>query len=428
MSARLVVTTVPVSELREYYRNPRRGDVKAIAESLAKRGQYKPLVVNAGSHTGRVNEVLAGNHTLRAAVSLGWETVEVVTVDVADDEAAQIVAADNRIADLGGYDEADLLAVLETAGDLVGTGYTDIDLGMLQRALAEPVALTDPDDAPAIREAAPVSRPGDVWHLGEHRLYVGSSGDVDSVAAVASEMCRGGVDCIWTDPPYGVNYVGGTADKLTIKNDGLEDAIRVFADAVSTMVAVARPGAPAYIAHSDLVRPAFQSALEDAGFRLRQTIIWVKQSIVLGRADYHWKHEPIITTVVPGEVDDHAPFLYGFTPGGEGRLGRGGDHWFGDNRQSTVIECAKPAASRLHPTMKPVELVEQMVRNSCPPGGVVFDPFGGSGTTLIAAYRLGVRALLCELDEKYADVICKRFEEHTGIVPVRDGVQVSFVD
>lgn len=275
----LRVVSVPVGELVEFEGNPRRGDVDAIAASLAKRGQYKPIVVNAGSKTGRVNEVLAGNHTLRAARGLGWPEIQCVFVDVAADEAAQIVAADNRIADLGGYDQADLLAVLEAAG-----------------------------------------------------------------------------------------------------------------------------------------------------FRVRQTLMWVKNALVMGRADYHWKHEPIIATVVPDEVDDYCPFFYGFAPGGEGRLGRGGEHWHGDNKATTVFNVAKPQASREHPTMKPVELIEPMLRNSCRPGGVVVDLFGGSGSTLIAAHHAGVKAVLVELDEKYADVICRRFQQHTGVVPVRDGVEVSFVD
>ncbi|WP_199731542.1 DNA modification methylase [Leucobacter sp. OH1287] len=424
----LRVVSVPVGELVEFEGNPRRGDVDAIAASLEKRGQYKPIVVNAGSKTGRANEVLAGNHTLRAARGLGWSEIQCVFVDVAADEAAQIVAADNRIADLGGYDLGDLLAVLEAAGDLDGTGYSGSDFDALVRELAVPVALSDVDAVPSVSEGVSVSRLGDVWQLGEHRLIVGSCADVDLVDEVVRSVDPAGADCVWTDPPYGVSYVGGTSDRLTIKNDGLEDAVAIFGDAVGTIMVAARPGAPVYIAHADLVRPAFQAKLEAAGFRLRQTLIWVKNALVMGRADYHWKHEPIIETVVPDEVDDYCPFFYGFAPGGEGRLGRGGENWHGDNKATTVFNVAKPQASREHPTMKPVELIEPMLRNSCRPGGVVLDLFGGSGSTLIAAHHAGVKSVLVELDEKYADVICRRFQQHTGVVPVRDGVEVSFVD
>ncbi|UOQ58567.1 DNA modification methylase [Leucobacter allii] len=415
----LAITSFAVDELSTYHRNPRRGDVAAIAASLAARGQYRAIAVNVGTHTGRPLEVLAGNHTLRAARELGWTHIDGTTVDVDDAEAARIVAADNRLADLGSYDDSDLLAVLDLAGDLTGTGYTDADIASLQLALDEPVALTDPDDAPPLPEATPVSRPFDVWELGPHRLYVGSSGDTDAVLAAMPAPA----DCIWTDPPYGVNYVGGTG--LTIKNDGRAEAAQVFRDAIPTMLAIARPGAPIYVAHADSIRPDFQRALEDADITVRQTLIWVKDALVLGRADYHWKHEPILEAALAAETD-HEPVAYGFVPGGEGRLGRGGDRWFGDNRQTTVFEVPRPKASRLHPTMKPVELVERMLRNSCAPGALVADLFAGSGSTLLAAHRAGMIAMLCELDPAYADVICERWEAHTGISPVRDGETVSF--
>lgn len=412
----LVVTSFAVGELQTFHKNPRVGAVAKIAESLQKRGQYRAIVVNVGTLTGRPFEVLAGNHTLLAARSLGWSRIDATTVDVSDEDAAQIVAADNRLADLGGYDEALLLELLEDAGDLSGTGYLDSDVAALARSLADPVALTGVDDAPELPAGEPVARLGDVFWLGPHCLYVGSCGDAERVAALPGGL----VDCVWTDPPYGVNYVGGTG--LTIQNDGLADAITVFELAVATMVRVSRPGAPVYVAHSDLVRGAFQAALEAAGVRVRQTLVWVKDRFVLGHADYHFQHEPLLQGDLPG----WSPVAYGFAPGGEGRLGRGGEHWFGDNAQTTVFEVPRPKASREHPTMKPVDLIEPMLRNSCPAGGWVFDPFAGSGSTMIAAHRAGVRALMCELDPRYADVICRRWEEHTGVVPVRDGVPVSF--
>ena len=416
----LEVQQFATAEVSTYHRNPRRGAVGKIAESLKARGQYRAIVVNVGTLTGRPLEVLAGNHTLLAARELGWELIDATTVDVDDAEAARIVAADNRLADLGDYDDVALLEVLELAGDLAGTGYEALDVAKLQQALAEPVALTDPDDAPSIPTAAPISRLGDAWELGPHRLYVGSSGDTDAVVTAA----QGVVDCVWTDPPYGVSYVGKTDEALSIKNDGRDDALRVLRDALVTIVAVSRPGAPLYMAHADVLRVPFQLACEEAGVRMRQTLIWVKDQMVLSRADYHYKTEPILHGDLASE--DHEPVGYGFAPGGEGRLGRGGERWHGDNRGTTVFEVPRPKASREHPTMKPVELIEPMLRNSCPPGGVVFDPFAGSGSTMIAAHRAGMRALLCELDPHYADVICRRWQEHTGIVPVRAGDEVDF--
>ena len=418
---KLKVDDFAVGSLSPYHRNPRRGNVAAIAESLELRGQYKPIVVNVGTHTGRAFEILAGNHTYAAAVSLGWENVQATTVDVDDETAAQIVLADNRIADLGAYDDADLAEVLLAAGDLAGTGYVDADLGALLRDLEEPIGLTDPDDVPDLPKEV-ISRAEDVWELGVHRLIVGDAADSSAIYDAAG----GPVDCVWTDPPYGVSYVGGTG--MTILNDGTDDAISVVSAAFKTIIEVCRPGAPVYVTHSDLVRVPFQQALEEAGLILRQTLLWVKDSLVMGRSDYHYKHEPILQAVVPDDVpdEDFDPIAYGFTPDGSGRLGRGGPRWFGDNKSSTVFQVPRPKRNAVHPTMKPVELVELMIRNSCPPGGKVLDLFAGSGTTMIAAHRLGLQAVLVELDPKYADVICRRWQEHTGIVPLRSGSPVDF--
>ena len=422
----LVVRAFGVGDLTPYHRNPRVGNVEAIAASLEARGQYRPIVVNLGSHTGRALEVLAGNHTLLAARSLGWSTVQATTVDVTDEVAAQIVLADNRLADLGTYNDEELLAVLEQASDLTGTGYTDRDLALLMRDLDVPVALTDVDDVPDLPTDPSVSQPGDVWQLGPHRLLVGDSGDVLRVQLL---MGQEPADVVWTDPPYGVNYVGRTGEALTFDNDSAVDAARVFSRACPTMVACSRPGAPVYVCHSDVVREEFIDSLSRVGISFRQTLIWVKDSMVLSHADYHYRHEPILAADAPegDELElDYDNVSYGFTAGGTGRLGRGGQRWFGDNKQTTVFEVARPKRALVHPTMKPVELVETMLRNSCPPGGIVLDLFAGSGTTMIAAHRVGARARLVELDPRYADVICQRWEEHTGIVPIRDGVEVSF--
>ena len=401
--------SIPVDDLNTFHRNPRRGDIESIAKSLRKHGQYKPIVVNSGTQTGRRNEVLAGNHTLMAARHLGWERIDVAVVDVDEDSAASIVLADNRLADLGDYDASDLHDLLESLESLEGTGFGQADFDALHQELFPPVPLTDPDDAPAL-PTDPVSEVGQVWELGGHRLLVGSATDVDAVRG----LC-GGVrpDCVWTDPPYGVDYVGKTKDALTIQNDGASGLLDLLSAAFGVVANVCQPGAPFYVAAPP--GPEFRiftEALDSAGLRWRQTLNWVKNSMVLGRSDYHYKHEPII---------------YGFTPGGEGRRGRGGKRWFGDNKQVTVFEVAKPARNAEHPTMKPVALIDAMLANSLPRGGVVFDPFAGSGSTLIAAQGRGCRAFCVELDPRYADVVLRRFEAHTGVVPVLGGVEVSFV-
>lgn len=401
---------VNVDNLYTFEKNPRRGNIAKIADSLRVRGQYRPIVVNRGTHTGRDMEVLAGNHTLLAARSLGWSHIDCGIVDVDEQTARQIVLADNRLSDLGGYDDETLAELLDSLDDFTGTGYSSDDLDALLAAQHQPEELTDRDDVPDIDDAPTISEEGDVYDLGPHRVFCGDS--TVSTTVIENLLFDGLADCVWTDPPYGVSYVGKTKDSLTIQNDGSEGLGELLDGAMGTVALAARPGAPVYVAHADTERVTFETAMRNAGLLVRQNLVWVKNTIVMGRSDYHYKHEPI---------------LYGFTPNGEGRLGRGGDQWFGDNKQNTVLEFDKPGRNGEHPTMKPVDLVASMLANSCRPGGVVLDLFGGSGSTLIAAHHGGQRARLVELDPRYVDVICRRWQEHTGIVPVRNGEEVTFL-
>lgn len=430
---------VPLDELTRFPGNAKRGDVQAILGSLRRNGQYRSLIVRQVENGPLI--VLAGNHTYDAlvehgpgicqfqrdalaAIRAGGKATECVlcSQDAAFDETARceihtcddatarrINLVDNRAAELGYMDQPALALLLQAAladeGGLEGTGYDDAYLtGLLADlgdALEEPVALTDVDDVPDVPQE-PISRRGDVWLLGPHKLLVGDSGD----AAAVQEMFAGAVaDCMWTDPPYGVNYTGKTADALTIANDGGENLPEILAASFATATVVLRPGAPVYVAHPDEGRRVFQDALEGAGWSLRQNLVWVKDQMALGWADYHYQHEPI---------------LYGFTAAkaGSGRLGRGGERWYGDDAQTTVFFVSKPRANDVHPTMKPVELIAAALRNSCPYKGLVFEPFGGSGSTLIAAHTMGRVCYAVELDPKYADVIARRYQEHTGTVPI----------
>lgn len=223
-----------------------------------------------------------------------------------------------------------------------------------------------------------------------------------------------GFDCIWTDPPYGVTYVGKTADALTIQSDtNGDDAIAVTTQALTIAYQLAAPGAAFYVAHpAGALAPRFHKAMTDAGIRFKQSLVWVKNTFALGHADYHYRHEPI---------------LYGCKPA-EGRVGRGSEYWYGDNAQDSVFEIPKPLANREHPTMKPIELVQAMLKNSCPRKGWVYDPFGGSGSTLMAAHGLGMNAVTVELDPKYADVICKRYQQATGQQPAKNGKPNNFLE
>lgn len=434
------VELVPVAELSPYFRNPRRGNVGVIAESLAVNGQYRRVVVNRGTLTGRPSEVLCGNHTVQGARKVRWTHVGVEWVDVDEDAAARIVAIDNRANDLAEYDDAALVELLQSLEGLAGSGFLDHELAQMVADLegsGEPVALTDPDEAPKVAEGPPIAREGDLFVLGPHRVLCGDSTDVE---AVLEALDGDRPDCVWTDPPYGVSYVGGTG--LTIMNDGKAGLPALLLGAFGTLVKVCRPGAPVYIAHADTERIAFETAAREVGMTVRQNLVWVKDALVMGRSDYHWKHEPILAAETPEEDDgdgdvlddelglSHEPVLYAFTPARkrQGRLGRGGAWWFGDNKQSTVFQVPKPKANADHPTMKPVPLVRAMLGNSCPEGGLVLDLFGGSGSTLIAAHHQRARAFLVELDPRYVDVICRRWQAHTGILPERNGEVVDFLE
>lgn len=405
MVDQLRVKKANVADLRTYHRNPRQGDTTLIRESLEINGQYKPLCVNTGSHTGRSQEVLAGNHTLIAARDAGWSTVQIVTVDVDDDQAARIVAVDNRSADKAGYDNQLLAELLGDLPDLDGTGYDPGDLEEIVRHLHDPEPVpgnTDPDDAPEVPTEA-ISVTGDVWILGEHRLVVG---DATSTDVWDSLLDGSRADLVWTDPPYGVSYVGKTKDALQIEGDdrseqGLADFLRAVFGVAFTYCT---PGACWYVAApAGPLHLQFAMVLAELDV-WRQTLMWVKDQFVMGRSDYHYRHEPV---------------FYGWTQGQ-------GHHAPPDRKQDTVHEIARPRRSEEHPTMKPVELVEKHVCNSSEPAALVLDPFAGSGTTLIAAHRNHRRAALIELDPHYADVICRRFQQHTGTLPVRSGVEVNF--
>lgn len=461
---------VRTADLNAYFRNPRVGNVPLIVESLRSHGQYKPLVVNRGTKTGRPNEVLAGNHLLRAGQKIGLDKMLVHWLDVDDDEAAAIVLVDNRASDKGGYDNVLLAELLQDVPTLDGTGYSEADLRRLLNGLdeGEEEGLTDPDAVPDVPGGRRVkTKPGDVYLLGKHRLVCGDGQLVDTL-----RLATGGAeaDAMWTDPPYGVDYVGKTKEALTIKGDGKSGLAELLHNLFTAAKVVLRPGAPVYVAHADTERMTFERALRETGYLYRQTLIWVKNTLVLGRSDYQFRHEPVLELeVLEGPVDPlepeapaadvsretfepapgepaleeagvdaidgepltHEPVLYGFTPAskGSGRLGRGGEQWYGGNKQTTVFEIPKPAASREHPTMKPTDLIVAQLRNSTVRGQLVLDLCAGSGSTLIAAHRIGLLAALVELEPAYCDVICRRWQEFSGVMPIleRTGEPVDFV-
>lgn len=402
----LLDRAVPVDQLDPHPQNARRRSERAEAElrqSLEVNGQYRTVVARK---LGRRLQLLAGHGTVQAARQLGRTHIAVdVHAGLSDEAAARIVLVDNRTNDLAGYDDALLAELLSSLPDLEGTGYDDDDLQALLIGLdgaGEPVALTDPDDVPEPPKD-PRSVLGDVWLLGPHRVLCGDSTDIGAHDAVLGSTKA---DVVWTDPPYGVDYVGGTKDALKIENDGATGVEDLLRGALGAAFASSKPGAAWYVAFADKTILHLLTVLIELGV-YRQTIIWAKDQFVLGRGDYHSRHEPI---------------LYGWHPGAA-RL-----HPVEDRTQDTLWEIPRPKRSADHPTMKPVALIQRALENSSKRGGTVLDPFGGSGSTLLAAHVTGRLARLVELDPRYVDVICRRYQEHTGVVPVLEatGEPVDF--
>lgn len=388
----LKVETFKISDLSTYHKNPRRGDVDAIAESLKARGQYRPIVVNIGTHASHDYEILAGNHTYLAAKKLGWKTIQATTVDVDDDQAAQIVLADNRLADLGGYDDETLSALLSDVSSLDGLGWSQDDVDELAAALEPERDDSEVEDVEVPDDAPQRVKRGEIWVLGEHRLMCGDSTKPEDMR----KLLGGGEADLWlTDPPYNVAVVGKTKKHLTIENDSWandDEFVEFLRKAFVTALDVLKPGCAFYVWFAQTQAENFLAAADKAGMTIRQTLIWAKSTFSLGRQDYQWKHEPC---------------LYGWKDGASHR-------WFSDRKQTTVLEFEKPARNAEHPTMKPVPLMAYEIRNSSRVGDTVLDSFGGSGSTLMACEQTGRKCVTMELDPHYCDVILKRWEDYTG--------------
>ena len=383
----MLVKNVPISAVKPYEKNPRKNDsaVDSVAKSIAEFGWQVPIVVD------KQMVVICGHTRLKAALKLGLREVPIhVAENLSDDQVKAFRIADNKTAELAEWDysllPAELQSLCDSGYDVTMTGFTLEDLGDMLAGDDAPVdGATDPDDAPEPPEV-PDSLPGTVYALGDHRLLCGDSTKQEDVAKVM----QGDLAALWlTDPPYNVAYEG--SDGKTIQNDNMEDSkFRQFlTDAFVAAVSGMAPGASFYIFHADSEGFNFRAACHDSGLKVRQCLIWKKDSLVLGRQDYHWIHEPCLT---------------GWKDGAS-------HHWYGDRKQTTVMEFAKPKRNGPHPTMKPVEMLEYLLKNSSKRGDIVMDTFGGSGSTMMACERLGRKARLIELDPKYCDVIRRRWAE-----------------
>ena len=386
-----------VDQLIPYARNSRthsKDQVAQIAASIREFGWTNPILVD-GDGT-----IIAGHGRVMAARKLGETEVPCIELGhLTEAQKRAYVIADNQLALNAGWDaemlKVEIAELVDADFDLGLLGFDDAMLAGLMGVETE--GLTDPDDVPE-PPANPVTVLGDVWVLGNHRLMCGDSTSIAELEKLAAGQR---VDMWLTDPPYNVAYEGKTKDALTIQNDSMNDeSFRQFLrDSYVAADAVMKPGAVFYIWHADSEGYNFRGAAADAGWKVRQCLIWKKSTMVMGRQDYHWKHEPC---------------LYGWKEGA-------GHLWATDRKQTTILEFDKPSRNGEHPTMKPVALFEYQLLNNTKGGDIVLDSFGGSGTTMIAAEKNGRYSRLMELDPKYCDVIIARWQDFTGQQATLDG-------
>ena len=379
-----------IADLIPYARNARTHSdeqVAQIAASIKEFGWTNPILVDGE------NGIIAGHGRLAAARKLGNTEVPVIELTgLSEAQKRAYILADNKLALNAGWDTDMLIEELkelkEMDFDLELTGFSDKEISDF--LVEEVEGLTDEDAVPDVPEE-PKTKLGDIYQLGKHRLMCGDSCSLTDM----EKLCDGQLVDMWlTDPPYNVAYEGKTKDALKIQNDSMgDDQFRQFLrDAYVTADLVMKAGAVFYIWHADSEGYNFRGAAQDAGWKVRQCLIWKKSTMVMGRQDYHWKHEPC---------------LYGWKEGA-------GHLWATDRKQTTILEFDKPSRNGEHPTMKPVALFEYQMLNNTKGGDIVLDSFGGSGTTMLAAEKHGRYARLMELDPKYCDVIVKRWEDFTG--------------
>lgn len=441
----------PVRDLVPYEKNSRlhpEDQVAGIAASIAEFGFIAPIIVDLNR-----NRIAAGHGRLMAARILGMDRVPVIAVDhMTEAQFRAYVIADNKHTDNSRFDmkvlASELAALAADGFDLDPLGFTEDELSALLPDLDdEPTTVAAPADPNAVPDtpSTPTTIAGDLWRLGPHRVLCGDSTSIEQTdVLLAGELAA----CLWTDPPYNVNYEGSAGKIL---NDHMEDdefgrfLRAVFENAAAHLV----KGAPAYIAHADAgpMGIAFRREFMAAGFYLASCLIWRKNALVLGRSDYHWQHEPI---------------LYGWKAGA-------GHRWYGARNKTTVVELGepaitvtadgavqvcqgettvlirgegitvervrgsvffedKPARNAEHPTMKPVGLIERMLANSTNPGDMVLDLFGGSGSTLIACEQTRRVARVMELDPRFVDVIVQRWQAMTGRVARLDATGETFTE
>lgn len=383
--------SVAPGDIMEHPKNPRRGDVEAIKASIEANGFFGTIVVQRSS--GRI---VAGNHRYRAAKELGASKLPVVYVDVDDKTADRMALADNRTSDIGSYDKTMLYEMLQQFEDeLPGTGFDDAAFELLMRSV-------DPDSYNA-KEKPPKEKPpkraalGMIFKLGDHRLMCGNS---ESDHAVAALLDGAKPHLMVTDPPYGVEYDPEWRNRAGVNDSGRMGVVLNDDQADWRKAWALFPGDVAYIWCASWFIGLVQRSVEACNFEMRSLIIWAKSRFSISRGHYHWKHEPCI---------------YAVRNGGTG-------HWCGSRTETTLWELESDPMVDVdtnHSTQKPVEAMRRPILNSSKKGDLVYEPFAGSGSTLIAAETCGRKCLAMELNPEYCDIIIDRWERLTGREAVR---------
>ena len=399
---------VALDKLVPYANNARTHSPEQIGKlrsSLREFGFINPVIID------RDFGIIAGHGRVLAAREEGITEVPCVFVDhLTEAQKKAYIIADNRMALDAGWDEELLRVEIEAlqaeAFDISLTGFGDDEIADLFGNEKAEVEDDDYDLSAALEKAAFVQR-GDRWFVGKHRLYCGDATNPDDVAAL---MDGNRANLVLTDPPYGVSFK--SASGLTIQNDSMKDEefYNFLRKAFDNMVAHLENGGSAYVFHADTEGLTFRQAFVDAGFHLAGVCIWAKNSLVLGRSDYQWQHEPV---------------LYGFLKNGKHR-------WYSDRKQTTIWNFDKPKRNANHPTSKPLDLLSYPLGNSSQENAIVIDTFGGSGSTLMACEKTNRICYTMELDEKYASVILRRYVEDTGdsdgVYVIRNGERIPYAD
>lgn len=404
---KIVETDALVGNPRNPNKHPQE-QIAALAKIIKRQGWRHPIVVS-----NRSGFVVKGHGRLMAAKEL---CVSFVPVDYQDyeSEASEYadLMADNKIQEFSELDSrlsADILMDIKNSGDieLEMAAFTEEALEKLLAQNEKNSAKDDGFDLTAALERAAFVKRGDIWTVGRHRLMCGDATSVDDVSALMGETKA---NLVLTDPPYGVSFKSSSG--LTIQNDSIknEEFYNFLLSAFKNMAEHLEKGGAAYVFHADTEGLNFRRAFVDAGFHLAGCCIWVKDSLVLGRSDYQWQHEPV---------------LYGFMQNGR-------HPWYSDRKQTTIWNFAKPKRNADHPTSKPLDLLGYPIGNSTQANAVVIDTFGGSGSTLMACEQMNRICYTMELDEKYASVILRRYVENTGnpenVFVVRAGEKIPYAD